>query len=296
VVSKTTLSQNHPLRYRQGFFLFGNMAASCRGSQQEETPSMKPLPYFLQSRLLRSAPGVYHAFGGVDPVEGRGQRELLAEAFSISPEAVGALKQVHSADVLEFDSRDADVPGGWRREGDGLWSAVPGTGVGVRTADCVPILLAHPEVPLVAAVHAGWRGLASGIVREAVRVLAERVGGGDVSGLTAAAGPCARACCYEVGEETAEALSALPGAALRRGDGPEKWYADLQAIALSELARAGIPPFRAEGVGPCTVCSNRFHSYRREKSLTGRQFSLIYIYRDLFRRSQPPETPDGQGG
>ncbi len=240
---------------------------------------MRPLPHFLQSPLLRSVPGVYHAFGGVDPVEGRGHRERLAEAFSIPPEAVGALKQVHSADVLEFDLRDADVPGGWRREGDGLWTAAPGTGVGVRTADCVPILLAHREVPLVAAVHAGWRGLASGIVREAVRVLAERVGDRAVSGLVAAAGPCARACCYEVGEETAGALSALPGAVLRKGDEPGKWFADLQAIALSELAHAGMPPSGVESVGPCTVCSNRFHSYRREKSLTGRQFSLIYIYR-----------------
>jgi YfiH family protein len=257
---------------------------------------MRPLPYFLQSPLLRSVPGVYHAFGGVDPVEGRGHRERLAEAFSISPAAVGALKQVHSAAVLEFDPRDADVPGGWRREGDGLWTAAPGTGVGVRTADCVPVLLAHREVPLVAAVHAGWRGLASGIVREVVRALAERVGDGGASGLVAAAGPCARACCYEVGEETAEALSALSGTALRKGETPGKWFADLQAIALSELARAGIPPSRAEGVGPCTVCSNRFHSYRREKSLTGRQFSLIYIYRQSIRRSQPPETPNGKGG
>ncbi len=78
---------------------------------------MRPLPHFLQSPLLRSVPWVYHAFGGVDPVAGRGHRERLAEAFSVSPEAVGALKQVHSADVLEFRLRDADVPGGWRWRG-----------------------------------------------------------------------------------------------------------------------------------------------------------------------------------
>jgi len=240
---------------------------------------MKPLPYFIQSRLLRSVPGVYHAFPGADPVEGRGRQERLTEVFSISPEAIGTLKQVHSRKVLAFEPRDADVPGGWKREGDALWTAAPGTGVGVNTADCVPILLAHREVPLVAAVHAGWRGLASGIVAETVRVLADRMGESAVSGLVAAAGPCARACCYEVGEETAEALSVLPGAALRKGDTPGKWFADLQAIALSALADAGIPSSRAEGVGPCTVCSRRFHSFRREKSLTGRQLSFIYMYR-----------------
>ena len=240
---------------------------------------MKPLPHILQSPLLRSVPGVYHAFPGVDPVEGRSHMERLPEVFSISPQAIGTLKQVHSAIVLAFEPGDADVHGGPKREGDALWTAAPGTGVGIRTADCVPILIAHREVPLVAAVHAGWRGLASGIVRETVRVLTDRVGEGAVSGLVAAAGPCARACCYEVGGETAEALSSLSGAALRKGDKPGKWFADLQAIALSALAEAGIPSSRAEGVGPCTVCSTRFHSFRREKTLTGRQLSFINIYR-----------------
>jgi YfiH family protein len=240
---------------------------------------MRPLPHFLQSPLLLSVPGVYHAFPGKDPAEGRGQKERLREAFSIPPASLGTLKQIHSPIVLEFDPRDAAVPGGWKREGDALWTATPGTGCGVRTADCVPILIAHRELPLVAAVHAGWRGLASGIVREAVRVLAERAGNGGASGLVAAAGPCARGCCYEGGEETAGALSALPGAALRKGKAPGKWFADLQAIALSMLADAGIPPPRAEGVGPCTICSPRFHSFRREKTLTGRQLSFIYIYR-----------------
>ncbi len=86
-------------------------------------------------------------------------------------------------------------------------------------------------------------------MRETVRVLADRVGEGAVSGLVAAAGPCARACCYEVGEETAEALSAFAGKALRKGETPGKWFADLQAIALAQLAGAGIMPSRMEGVG-----------------------------------------------
>jgi copper oxidase (laccase) domain-containing protein len=84
-----------------------------------------------------------------------------------------------------------------------------------------------------------------------------------------------------VGEETAEALHVLPGAAaaLRKGVVPGKWFADLRAIALAALVEAGVSPSHAEGVGPCTVCSPRFHSFRREKSLTARQLSFIYIYR-----------------
>jgi polyphenol oxidase len=240
---------------------------------------MKPLPHFVQSPLLRSVPGVYHAFLGVDPVEGRGRRERLREVFSLAPETVGTLKQVHSASVLSFEPGDGDVPGGWKREGDALWTESPGTGVGVHTADCVPILLAYRRIPVAAAVHAGWRGLAAGIVEETVRVLAARFGDAAVEGIVAVAGPCARGCCYEVGEETAEALHGLPGEVehLRKGKAPGKWTADLQGIALAALQGAGIPAGQTEAAGPCTICSPRFHSFRREKSTTARQLSFLYI-------------------
>lgn len=247
------------------------------------------LPHFVQSPLLRSVPGVYHAFLGVDPVEGRGRRQRLREVFSLPADAVGTLKQVHSARALRFGPGDGDVPGGWKREGDALWTGEPGTGVGVHTADCVPILLAHREFPLAAAIHAGWRGLAAGVVEETVRSVARKYGGEVVRGFVAAAGPCALGCCYEVGEEVAEALLAVPGAAqhLRAGRAPGKWMADLRPIARSALAAAGVPPEGAESVGPCTVCSVRFHSFRREKSLTGRQLSFIYIREPLRSHGKP---------
>ena len=240
---------------------------------------MRRLPHFVQSPLLRSVPGVYHAFLGVDPVEGRGRRERLREVFSLAAETVGTLKQVHSASVLSFEPGDGDVAGGWKREGDALWTASPGTGVGVHTADCVPILLAHREIPVAAAIHAGWRGLAAGIVEETVRVLAARFGGAALGGVVAAAGPCARGCCYEVGEETAEALHGVAGEAslLRKGKAPGKWTADLQGIALAALRASGIPAGQAEAAGSCTICSPRFHSFRREKSATARQFSFLHI-------------------
>jgi len=241
---------------------------------------MRPLPHFLQSPLLRSVPGVYHAFLGKDPVAGRGRRERLREVFSLSAEVVGTLKQVHSAMIVRYMPGDGDVPGGWKREGDALWTDGPGTGVGVHTADCVPILLAHRDFPLAVAIHAGWRGLASGVVAETVRSVTREYGDSAAAGLVAAAGPCARDCCYEVGEETAEGLSSVPGGAtkLRRGRASGKWMADLQGIARGALDAAGVPGEYLESVGPCTVCSPRFHSFRREKSLTGRQLSFIYIW------------------
>jgi YfiH family protein len=237
------------------------------------------LPDFIQSPLLLEAAGVWHVFAGVDPEAGRDGRARLRGAFSIPPDSVGTLRQVHSAAVLEMEDGDCGDPDGGRREGDALWTARAGRGVGVRTADCAPILLAHREFPLAVAVHAGWRGLAAGIVGETVRVLLGRFGERVVDGLLAAVGPCARGCCYEVGEEVAAALRPLPGGpdALRPGAAPGKRMADLPALALSQLAAAGIPANRCDAVGICTICDSRFHSYRREKSLTLRQLSLTYI-------------------
>lgn len=237
------------------------------------------LPHFIQSRLLLGTAGYYHAFLGVDPVAGRGREERLRTAFSVPPSRIGLLKQVHSASALDLADGDLGGPGSWKREGDALCTMRPGTGAGVHTADCVPILIAHPGHPACAAVHAGWRGLAGGVVEDTVRRLADRLGPGAQRDLVAAAGPSARGCCYEVGEEVADRLRPLPGGGrrLREGNGPGKWNADLQALAVDALVAAGLSPCRVEAVGPCTICSPSFHSYRREKSLTGRQLSFIYI-------------------
>ena len=134
------------------------------------------LPYFVQSPMLRSVPGIYHAFLGIDPQPGRGDAGRLQTVFSIPPSRIGTLRQIHSATVLGWEEVDTVSGDGGKREGDALWTAVRGTGIGVRTADCVPVLIANPEVPVCAVVHAGWRGLAAGIIGETVHGLGERFG------------------------------------------------------------------------------------------------------------------------
>jgi YfiH family protein len=237
------------------------------------------LPIFVQSPLLLGAAGLYHAFCGVDPVPGRDGRTRLREAFSIPPDALGTLRQTHSAVVVEAGDGDAGDPDGGRREGDASWTATRGRGVGVRTADCVPILVGHAEVPLAVAIHAGWRGLAGGIVGETVRALERRFGPAFVDGLVAAAGPCARGCCYEVGAEVADALALLPGGreAIRPGATPGKWMADLLPAARAQLLAAGLREERIDATGICTICDPRFHSYRRERSTTLRQLSFAFL-------------------
>lgn len=250
------------------------------------------VPYFLQSPLLRTVPGCYHAFVGVDPAR-RPSAEILHQVFCVPPSRVGTLKQIHSGVALELEESDVEAPGSRRREGDAIWTAAPGTGVGVRTADCVPVLVAHMELPVRAAIHAGWRGLSAGVIEETVRCIAERFGRDAVPGLVAAAGPCAKGCCYEVGEEVADRLRDCAGGpgGLAKGRCAGKWNADLQSLALAAIVSAGVPPGRVEAAGPCTICSPSFHSFRREKSLTGRQLSFIYRW-DF---SDGSTTPTGQG-
>ncbi len=235
------------------------------------------LPSFVQSPRLLAVGGVFHAFLGVDPVAGRDADAALRGVFSVSPSRVGTLRQVHGAVVREMEADDAPPEADGKREGDALWTAAPGTGAGVFTADCAPILLVHPGTRAVAAIHAGWRGLVAGVVGEAVDALVS--GAGAVrEELVAAVGPCARGCCYEVGPEVAAALRRLPGG--------ERWVtpaaggkamADVMELSACALRAAGLRPERTGTAGPCTVCGPSFRSYRREKGLTGRQLSFIYI-------------------
>jgi YfiH family protein len=177
--------------------------------------------------------------------------------------------QVHGALVVRAE---ADGPLG---EADAALATRAGVAVGVVTADCVPILIAGGGA--VAAVHAGWRGLAHGVIPRAVEALAEHVGGAP---LLAAVGPSIGACCYEVDEPVLAPLAARFGAAL---DGaltparPGHALLDLRALARTALLDAGLPAARVGApAGLCTRCdATRFHSFRRDGPAAGRLLSWI---------------------
>jgi hypothetical protein len=132
----------------------------------------------------------------------------------------------------------------------------------VLTADCLPVAIASAGA--VAMVHAGWRGLAAGVLAEgvaAVRELDPRTG----DELHAAIGPGAGACCYEVSDDVAEALGT------RRGP---RGTVDLKALAGAQLRAAGVTA--VHDVGACTMCDERFFSHRREGGRTGRQAGVAW--------------------
>jgi YfiH family protein len=136
----------------------------------------------------------------------------------------------------------------------------------VMTADCLPIALAGDGA--VAMLHAGWRGLAGGVVAEGVRALREL---GAQGPLEAAIGPGAGGCCYEVGEEVHREFAGYDGRA-RRGRN-----LDLKAIARDQLEAAGVQA--VHDIGLCTICSDEtlFFSHRRDRGITGRQAGLAWL-------------------
>ena len=162
-------------------------------------------------------------------------------------------RQVHGATVVLDD--EADIV-----DADGQVSTRPGVAPLVLTADCLPVALAAPDA--VGMVHAGWRGLAAGVLEQAV----SKLHGGP---LAAAIGPCARGCCYEVGDEVREAFAAHPGARRDRN-------LDLAAIARRTLLDAGVEDVAVCGL--CTMCSDAslFFSHRRDRGRTGRQAGVAW--------------------
>ena len=173
---------------------------------------------------------------------------------------VARCSQVHGREVVRLTTRPDD---GARPEADGIATNVPGVAALVLTADCLPVALHAPGA--VAMVHAGWRGLAAGVLDEGLQALRELGGDGPV---LAAIGPGAGGCCYEVGEEVREAFADVPEARDGR-------TIDLPTVARKRLRDAGVAEVQDAGI--CTMCDERFFSHRRDRGTTGRQGGVAWL-------------------
>ncbi len=185
------------------------------------------------------------------------------------PLPLATVKQIHSAEILQ-----AGDAAGVRGEADALLSDAPGLAVGVRTADCVPLLLVDPVRRVVAAIHAGWRGTVAGIAPSAVERM-RKIYGTDPRDVYAACGPSIGLCCFEVGPEVARQFAPWhPSFA-----GTEtKEHVDLAGTLALQLLDVGLAPEHLAGADLCTVCGgDDFYSYRRERDEAGRMISWIGI-------------------
>jgi hypothetical protein len=178
-------------------------------------------------------------------------------------------RQVHGSRVLRVSAPldgsppedDASPP-----EADGQVTASTAIAPSVLVADCLPVAVAGHGA--VAMLHAGWRGLAEGVLAEGVRALREL---GATGALRAAIGPGAGPCCYEVGPEV-HAVFADQFPQARHGGN-----LDLKAIARAQLEQAGVEGVR--DLGMCTICSpaDLFYSHRRDRGITGRQAGIAWL-------------------
>lgn len=204
----------------------------------------------------------------VEGGEEEDRREVLA-ALGVERE-VAWVKQLHSSRVV--GARQGRSGEGDALVGDG------GLALSVVTADCVPVLIAAGE--RVAAVHAGWRGIADGIVAATVaRLVKEAEAAGeepDPSAWSAWIGPAIGACCYEVGPDVAERVRAESAEdAVLPQPGGRRPHLDLPIAAVAQLARAGIGTVRP--VLWCTRCEpDRLHSYRRDQQSASRNHAFIW--------------------
>ena len=180
------------------------------------------------------------------------------------------LRQVHGTRVADADAVRA---GGGLPEADAAVARQPGTVCAVLVADCMPVLLADASARVVAAAHAGWRGLCAGVLEATVEAM--RV---DPRGLIAWLGPAIGPRVYEVGEEVRAAFVARDASAAGafRAARPGHWLLDLYAVARQRLAAGGVMRVHGGG-GLCTYSDpERFFSYRRDGQ-TGRMAALIWL-------------------
>ncbi|MBN1611713.1 MAG: peptidoglycan editing factor PgeF [Polyangiaceae bacterium] len=198
---------------------------------------------------------------------------LAAAQLGVLPEQICCATQAHGRRVLvlEASARSAEVAA---QEADALVSIHPGLACGVRTADCIPILLADRISGAVAAVHAGWRGVVGGVVTAAVEQLRAAVG--DRGALLAAIGPHISSAAFEVSEELAVTLRDCAPTVEVVSYHAEAPHVDLGRIVCQQLCHAGIPRVCVDRVGGCTASDpGRYFSYRRDGARSGRHLSAI---------------------
>ncbi len=204
------------------------------------------------------------------------RRERLLAAVGLDGAPLVTLGQTHEDRIFEIGAGDpppTEPPHGF----DAVVAGCGGVAIAIGTADCLPILLADVAGRAVGAVHAGWRSAALGLPALTVERMRERHGVRP-SELRAALGPSIGPCCFEVGEEVVDGLSA-------RISEPARWvvrmpghkpHVDLAHACTLALVAAGLAPDAIEQVPGCTRCdAERFFSFRREGGAAGRQLAVV---------------------
>ena len=252
----------------------------------------------LQSELLAQFDFLSHSFctrlGGVSPdpfsslnisvKEGDTEdnvsrnREIIAASLGFASEKLILANQVHG-DIFYVPS-DHDFPrGGKFPECDAFTTKDAGFVLGIKTADCVPVLLIDGKKKIISAIHAGWKGTALAIAAKGVREM-QRQWGSKAYDIWAAVGPSIGPCCYEV-DESIRCEFITAGSKVdpfKPSANKDHWTLDLISANRLQLQNEGVPARQIETADICTCCDGEhFFSYRRDGEQTGRQLSFIML-------------------
>lgn len=208
-------------------------------------------------RSLEELGWLEHGFGTRNATLWRGDPRIVS------------VHQIHSNRCMVAAERAGRIG-----DADALITNTPGLLVSVRTADCVPILLADPRRRAVAAVHAGWRGTVQNVAASAIGAMRNTFGSRPED-IIAAIGPCIGPCCFEVGPEVAVEFQ---GIFPERKDLEGRTHVDLPEANRRQLVAAGVPDASISVAHICTACTpEEFYCFRRERQRTGRMVSAIGI-------------------
>ncbi len=240
----------------------------------------------FSTRLGGVSTGVYESLDlgstrGDDPAHVRENYRRFFSAIGGDVGRVALANQVHGDTVRTVTAADVkrDLFDPEPYEADGLVTDVPGVALVVFAADCLPILFYDPERRVIAAVHAGWRGTASGIVERAVEKMAFY--GCDPAHILAAVGPGISRCCFETHEDVPNAMTAALGVQATPYIDPVengKFRVDLKGLNALRLRRAGLLPEHIAVSGDCTMClPEKYWSHRATGGVRGSQAAAVQL-------------------
>lgn len=206
---------------------------------------------------------------------------IFAGKLGIDEKSIISVPQIHSCDVRAVGEEQAGM--GYFREAefscDGYVTREKGVAIGVKTADCVPILLYDPVSSVIGALHAGWRGSTAGIALAGLEKMISL--GAKAQNIRAAIGAAIGKCCYEVGEDVYNAARENLGEDIAdrfimpSGD---KYRADLKGLNAALLVQGGVLPENIDISEHCTACeSGEFFSHRATGGLRGTMLSVISL-------------------
>lgn len=204
---------------------------------------------------------------------------ILAEAFGVSAPQFLTIHQIHGDRIVVAEDLNRRSASDLVVQCDAVLTAATGVALGIKTADCVPVLLVDRVKRVIGAVHAGWRGTSLQIVAKAVRAMEKRFSS-STADILAAIGPAIGPCCYQVDEQVFSAAKEDKDwmSAFRECSEKGRWMLDLPLANRTQLLRAGVPGENISSAGICTSCrTDLFFSHRAENGRTGRQLNFIFL-------------------